>query len=273
MYGQKNLIKKIDKLCENEFPHLLILVGDNSEKIDIYKYINKKIESKLNLCDVAVDEVREVISNSYKVKDKILYIFEDSEKMSMYAQNALLKITEEPPKNCYFIISFKNKDQVIPTIKSRGFILEMDKYEMNELLLYIKDRYSINDMKISEIINIVSNPIQIDTIVNYDLDSFFELVDKVIKYLPSVSIANALKISKSIKLKDDGEGYELDLFLKCLLEKYTSCYDRSNIEEMNKVKNTVIIINNALHDLESSKYSKQSIFDSVILGVHRVWNY
>lgn len=272
MYGQKELLVKIEKLLESEIPHLILLVGDNSEKLDIYKHISKGIDSRLSLCDVGVDEVREVISNSYKVKDKIVYVFEDAERMSMYAQNALLKITEEPPTNCYFIISFKNKEQILSTIKSRGFLLEMDKYSEDELRSYLESKYSYDSDLSSKIVNIVTTPNQIDVISKYDMNAFFELVQKVVNFLPSASLANALKISQSVKLKDEGEGYDLDIFLRCLSYEYSKC-DRTNPYSVSRTCETLKVISTALHTLENSKYSKQSVLDSVILGVHRLWNY
>jgi DNA polymerase III gamma/tau subunit len=48
-----------------------------------------------------------------------VYIFDDADNMQATAQNALLKVMEEPPEGVYFILTAKNKTVFLETILSR----------------------------------------------------------------------------------------------------------------------------------------------------------
>lgn len=48
-----------------------------------------------------------------------VYIFRDCRNMNIQAQNALLKLIEEPPAYAYFIFTAESKNEFLPTIISR----------------------------------------------------------------------------------------------------------------------------------------------------------
>ena len=69
--------------------------------------------------DFKIDDAKEVIAQSYLAsKDEKLIII-NANKYNQAAQNALLKITEEPPEYIKFIFIAKNKNAFLPTIRSR----------------------------------------------------------------------------------------------------------------------------------------------------------
>ena len=49
------------------------------------------------------------------------------------AKNALLKVVEEPPNNAYFIMTVQNIDNMLGTIKSRGTVIKMEPYTIQDL--------------------------------------------------------------------------------------------------------------------------------------------
>lgn len=78
---------------------------------------------------IGVDEIREQINDDidikpYSSKYKI-YIVDDSEKMTVQAQNALLKTIEEPPEYAIIILLTTNADMFLPTILSRCVLLNI----------------------------------------------------------------------------------------------------------------------------------------------------
>ena len=77
---------------------------------------------------IGVDEVREQINNDivikpYSSKYKV-YIIDEAEKMTVQAQNALLKTIEEPPEYGVVILLTSNITALLPTIQSRCLIME-----------------------------------------------------------------------------------------------------------------------------------------------------
>lgn len=70
-------------------------------------------------------------------KDYKLYILNDAEKMTIEAQNALLKTLEEPPEYAIMILITSNKDALLDTIKSRCEILKFLPISLFDLKAYL----------------------------------------------------------------------------------------------------------------------------------------
>ncbi|MCX2716244.1 DNA polymerase III subunit delta' [Helicobacter sp. MIT 21-1697] len=69
--------------------------------------------------DFKIDDAKEVIAQSYLAREEETLIIIAAHKYNQAAQNALLKIIEEPPQNVCFILIAKNKNAFLPTIRSR----------------------------------------------------------------------------------------------------------------------------------------------------------
>ncbi len=93
---------------------------------------------------IGVDEIRDIIADVYtrpfKAKKKV-YIIEDGEALTIGAQNALLKVLEEPPEYAVFILCSAALEKILPTIQSRSRILRFLPKSDNEIRLYVKENY------------------------------------------------------------------------------------------------------------------------------------
>ncbi len=87
--------------------------------------------------DISVESVREIKKNlslfPYHGKYKIL-IIDDAHKMNTAAQNALLKILEEPNPTTIIILVTPEIDKILPTIKSRCQTVNFSLISESELL-------------------------------------------------------------------------------------------------------------------------------------------
>ncbi len=59
----------------------------------------------------------------YQQSSIIVYILENFDQSSLEAQNALLKLLEEPPEKVFFILTAENQYHLLPTIISRTKII------------------------------------------------------------------------------------------------------------------------------------------------------
>ena len=110
---------------------------DNSGKLQIAKYLCRKalnlnpneFDFKVEIIDCAdgsgIDEVRElkkklaIRSVGKKESMNRVVIFKNFHKMSLPAQNSILKLLEEPPLDTMIIILVDAKSSILPTIISR----------------------------------------------------------------------------------------------------------------------------------------------------------
>ena len=156
---------------------VFILNGNlDREYVDIINYKPKK-------ASFGGDEVREVIDEVYKNPfegDKKVIIIHDGNKLTVQAQNALLKTIEEPPSGVYIILLCESLELILDTIKSRCEIYKLTPLTREQLKLYIKNKgYDYGDLEVNAAIAFSEGiPGRIDRY--FEDEKLKELRDKII---------------------------------------------------------------------------------------------
>lgn len=166
--GQDSVVESVKYLFTNgPVPHTFLITGNTgcckttisriiavmlqnkdpfniNEKIPFAAYDIKEINgSDKN----GVDDAREIIDNAQYVPMMPslakVYIIDEAHQLTAAAQNALLKIAEEPPSHVYFIFCTNNSSKLLATLKRRMHIINMtglDKKSTQHLLLLAKEK-------------------------------------------------------------------------------------------------------------------------------------
>lgn len=272
MVGQKINMEFLQTCIDNDcFPRFIIITGEKgSGKKTLANYIAKHLLKAFEIYPGnGVEAVREAITNSYRCAGTTVYIFPDADKMSTQAKNAMLKITEEPPRQAYFIMTVESMNNTLATLKSRGTEIQMESYTEEELWTLI-DESSDND---ELAVRIASNPGQLYQLRSIDVKEFYSFCEKVLNNVATVTGVNAFKIGNSFKFKDDGEGYDPILFFECVK---TICADRSKevipFDELKALQSTIRITNQYKRDFSLTGVKKDSTFDMWILEMRDIWS-
>lgn len=185
----------------------------NGADLDIKIYPKNKEKLLVSDSNEIVDEVFIKPTN----KENKVFIIENIDLSTTEAQNKLLKVLEEPPKNVYFLISAKQADRVLPTIKSRC------------------DKITIEKLPLSEIEKVCKNPLACMLCEGYvgkadelsKNSNLNEIVDFAVSLVCDLkNSAQVLRFSKHFQeLKGD-----IDLILKI----YSFC-----LEDMLKIKTEI----------------------------------
>ncbi len=80
-----------------------------------------------------VKDLREDMFLSATESERKVYIFNEAEFMTEEAQNALLKVLEEPPAGVMIVLLTTECDKILTTIKSRTQLISMCRFEHREL--------------------------------------------------------------------------------------------------------------------------------------------
>lgn len=91
-----------------------------------------------------VATVRKIRADAFVVPNEAatkVYILSDIDNMGIPAQNALLKVLEEPPKNVIFILTCVNSANVLPTIRSRTLQFALKPVSQTELRDYLEAKF------------------------------------------------------------------------------------------------------------------------------------
>lgn len=100
---------------------------------------------------IGVEDIRGQINNDIVIKPysspKKVYIMNEGEKMTVQAQNALLKTLEEPPEYAVILILTTNVEALLPTILSRCVVLNMKPVSDDKVKKYLMEELQIPDYK------------------------------------------------------------------------------------------------------------------------------
>ncbi len=169
--GNEKVIDRLSKLMESgRFPHALIIEGEEGigkktlakdiacalvcrgddkpcgecaqcKKAiaaihpDISEYIPAGTANSFH-----VDTVRNIINDAYvqpNEADYKIYILANAHCMNQNAQNALLKILEEPPKYVVFILTTNSKSALLSTVLSRSVCVSLEGVDIERAANYI----------------------------------------------------------------------------------------------------------------------------------------
>lgn len=274
MIGQRELINKIGaQIGRDRFPRFAIFVGEKgSGKKTLAKEMIKlglKV-SGISFSDIKVDNIREVIKSSYEITEPMLYVIADCDNMSSAAANALLKVTEEPPHNAYFILTCENEENLLQTIRSRGVTYMLEPYSYEDKCDYLDMDPTPNWQEDEEfILDVVSNIGEIQIMLKTDVESFRKYIELVIDNIAEVSDSNAFKIGDKIALKDEEDKYDLRLFWKAFR---AICVDRmKSTEDPLKYARAIAITGDSLSQLNIRGINKQELFDMWLLDIREEW--
>lgn len=293
MIGQKEVLKQIDNLIAKGFPRFIVITGQKGQgKTELAKYIMHKLDIhyKDELADNGgiymveiepkIDNIREMIDMAYKQTEPIIYLIQNADKMSIGAKNSLLKVIEEPPNNAYFIMELQQIENTLETIKSRCQEIKMEFYTDSDIYHFLSD-ISVEqaDMKDRVIINdIAANKYQIDLLVKYKPKEFYNYVDKVVNNIYRVQSANSFKITEKLDLKDDGNGYDLNLFFEtfkliCMNNLIVNIdkEDEFEVDLYNIYNNCISITSKYQQKLKINGINKISLLDMWILSIRKEW--
>lgn len=169
--GNEKVIDRLSKLMESgRFPHALIIEGEEGiGKKTLAKDIacalvcrgNDKPCGECSQCKKAiaaihpdiseyipagtansfhVNTVRNIINDAYvqpNEADYKIYILANAHCMNQNAQNALLKILEDPPKYVVFILTTNSKSALLSTVLSRSVCVSLEGVDIERAANYI----------------------------------------------------------------------------------------------------------------------------------------
>lgn len=272
--GQTKLLSDIDNLvANNNFPRYSIINGvEGSGKKLMSAYIAKKLDATLVPCDLSVNSVREVIELSYTQTSPTVYMWANANTMSINAKNAVLKVTEEPPQNSYFIMTTDNINGLLGTLISRGRVFHMSPYTSTELEDYAKRKLpNILTEELNIIINISTTPQDVMNLSEIDINKFNLVVKTLCDRVGEVNLANELKIPTFLKFKEDDKDnkdkFDPILFMKACSERFLTLMKET---QKSMYAQFIQLTSSYLADMYSKSLNKVCTIDNWIIDLHTI---
>jgi len=102
-----------------------VLAGFHPDLIDIARKSDDKGKQKR---DIQVEQIRHMAADAFvrpTQADKKVYLIAEADAMNTQAQNAALKILEEPPAYAVFILCVESAEALLPTVRSRCVLIRL----------------------------------------------------------------------------------------------------------------------------------------------------
>ena len=148
--GNRTAVSSLKNIFDKpgEKPHAYLIKGPTGcGKTTIARIISTRLGCEKNLTEInaannrGIDTIRELIDiASYKpmAGSNKMYLMDECHALSKDAQNALLKILEEPPKHVFFALCTTEPDKLLPTIRNRCSTFEVGKLRPAEIMKLLK---------------------------------------------------------------------------------------------------------------------------------------
>lgn len=261
LYSNEQLKEYIKfKVSDNSLPHALIFEGGHgSGKTTVAlmtaallepEYADKIL--RLATPDVTLHEptdgkksigialIRDIKTAAYikpQELSKRIFIIRQAQVMTAEAQNALLKILEEPPQNVYFFLLCENTSLLLPTVRSRAPTLKMSVLEDDELASYMVQ----TNARAAELS--LSSPDEYRMLIR-SCDGSIGIAIEKFASSPQSGEATRTQVSELIAFLCDGKKDKTLLFFT--KNKFT----REALGEL------LLMLSNALRDMLKTKYGE-----------------
>ena len=278
MIGQKELISRIEsQIKNNTLSRFTIFIGqEGSGKRTLMRYLSNKHWTIVDeLPDVKVETIRTMIENAYRVSLPTAYIIPNAQNMSVQAKNALLKVVEEPPQKSVFFMSAVAREELLPTITSRGSIFYMRPYSQAERQEYLDSAGTrLDEQELEIIMKVCSNISEIEKLLKSKPIAFKNYVIDLITHLDSKSAPVVFSYHRMIAFNsDDKSKNKYDLYLlwkQCCIEWKEMLEDTDNNEFKKLYADLISETTQRMSDIRTSSINRSNTFDMWILNCRKI---
>ena len=188
------------------------LIGINVQNSSDYILV----EPKKNENTIKIDQIRNLNSNMglKPYSDYKIYVINDAEKMTVQAQNALLKTLEEPSSYGIIILITKNEQALLQTIRSRCTEVKFSPLSGSDIKKILRENGVDEEMSvIASIFSRGSASMALEMSQNSELAEIRELVESFIGYMMvDCNKFEVTRISEYVKKYSN----EVDLIIELL---------------------------------------------------------
>lgn len=181
---------------------------------------------------MGVETVRDIKKSLFFMPndgDRKVYIIDDAQKMTVQAQNALLKFIEEPPASVLFFIVADKKESLLPTVVSRTRIISLapsDNADIRRFLM--SESKKSGGEQIDEAINMAEgSPGKALKLLCRDFSRQRQLCLDFMPVLVGTSKSDAMAFLLSMKLNRDGVKEFFTLLMTALADVMNARFGRA----------------------------------------------
>lgn len=210
-------LKQINSYIKN--PSTTVVINDNgdrlsSDELTQYIYENIKLKSRQPIISIVsdksigIDDIRSLKKTLQLSADKSssisrFVVIESSERLTIEAQNSLLKLTEELPKNTVICLKTSKPKELLETIISRSYMINVLPVKFDDMLEHYSGK-SLDELILSNIYQLSSGmPGQIKQLITGKLEQSGQMMLNAKKFITSSAYDKQIFMQKFLSDKED----------------------------------------------------------------------
>ncbi|MBZ2175055.1 DNA polymerase III subunit delta' [Schnuerera sp. xch1] len=182
-----------------------------------------------------IDELIKSINMAPLESKRKIIIIDDSDKMGVEAQNALLKTLEEPPSYINIILITSNMNNLISTIVSRSQVIKFYPVKNERIVKILMDKYNKNLEEASFIAHFTKGSVGKSINLSQSED-FFTKREKIIDIIYSILKGDRLKVFESQEFFSNNKDF-VDKILDMILYWFRDLIVYKEIGDSNLIIN------------------------------------
>src|SRR3990167_5043584 len=115
-------------------------------KLKVTNWNTHLIQPSPSIGIMEIRKIKQILSLKPMGELNRLIILKDMDKATIEAQNALLKILEEPPLSTYFVLTARNPNSLLPTVLSRCLVISKGNTDMKNKINDNYDKEMLNEI-------------------------------------------------------------------------------------------------------------------------------
>jgi DNA polymerase-3 subunit delta' len=160
---------------------------------------------------IGIDAVREIKTFVYQKPNFSKYrtlILDEAERMTEAAENALLKVSEEPPESSLIILIVREPELLSATLRSRFQKIYFGEWNLDDLEEYLKKDKKYPAVEAKKLAKLSGGKVGLAILLKTD-EGFKKRMEVALKYLESTPQAR----SELIKKLQEDETWNIERFL------------------------------------------------------------
>ncbi len=175
--------------------------AESGNQPDIIRVVHEK-KGSIGVEDIRAQLCGDILIRPYGSPRKI-YIVDEAEKMTVQAQNALLKTLEEPPPYGVILLLTDNLEAFLPTILSRCVTLRLRPVKDEQIRKYLMEELHIPDYQ-AEVCATFARGNVGKAMRLAKSDRFAELKSRVLRLLRRIHALDLSEITEAVQAATEG---------------------------------------------------------------------
>lgn len=264
--GKCKACRDFSALSSEDLLYIQPAVKESENSADMPDYIGhelakkgtKKGYYKLNYPtsgNISIDQIKEIREfarfASLRKSAKFVIIY-PADGMNKEAQNALLKVLEEPPANFHFFLITEHRNQLLPTILSRCQTVEFPDLRAVDLTSYLKKEYPVLPANAEIAISNANGSIDnLQKLISADGARLLEIEQKLYTIFNKTTPPDTIKqLDELLSLTGNGEITPAQVLESVSRRIIKEIHQSNSPQALNCVKRLTTYFSSALYMLE-----------------------